>query len=61
MAAAASLAIMSYDASARTVTGSVVDEYGNPLSNVVVKQRGTDYSTTTNDFGLFEIDFVEAC
>lgn len=56
VAAAASLAIMSYDASARTVTGSVVDEYGNPLSNVVVKQRGTDYSTTTNDFGLFEID-----
>ena len=56
VAAAASLAIMSYEASAKTVIGSVVDEYGNPLQNVEVKQRGTDYSTVTDNMGSFEID-----
>ena len=50
VAAAASLAIMSYDASARTVTGRVVDEPGHPLPTVVAKQRDTDNSTTTKEF-----------
>ncbi len=54
--AAVAIALVGFDAYAKTVIANVVDQYGNPLSNVEVKQRGTGYSTVTDQYGNFEVD-----
>ena len=56
MASAAAVAFAGFEAYAKTVIGNVVDQYGNPLAKVEIKQRGTGYSTVTDQMGAFEVD-----
>lgn len=42
-----------------TITGKVIDEKGEPLSEVIVRVKGTNKSTVTNREGTFSIDIQE--
>lgn len=43
-------------AQTRTITGTVSDETGNPITNASVIVKGTSAGTTTNDAGYFSIN-----
>lgn len=42
-----------------TITGKVIDEKGEPLSEVIVKIKGTNKTTVTNKQGNFSIDIED--
>ncbi len=47
------LLLVSGLAQKRTITGTVNDEKGNPLSNATVQVKGTTTGTTTNPDGTY--------
>jgi len=49
------LLLVSGFAQKRTITGTVTDENGNPISNATVQVKGTNVGTTTNADGTFTI------
>ena len=49
------LLLVSGLAQKRTITGTVNDEKGNPISNATVQVKGTNTGTTTNPDGTFTI------
>lgn len=51
--------VLSYSASyaqSKTITGTVIDELGEPLSGVTVTVKGAGVATTTNDKGAYTIN-----
>src|SRR3954447_16738844 len=47
--------VFSVFAQQRTITGKVVDDKNNPLSNASVLVKGTTKGTTTNETGAFTL------
>ena len=39
------------------ITGKVIDQYGNPVSGVVITMKNTDFKTVTGDDGTFEFQY----
>ena len=39
------------------ITGKVIDQYGNPVSGVVITMKNTDFKTVTGDDGAFEFQY----
>lgn len=40
-----------------TITGKVLDGFGTPIEGVTVQIKGTDFSTTTDNMGDYEINY----
>ncbi len=45
-------------ANASEISGIITDQYGNPIPNVEISVKNSDYKATTSDEGTFDLDAV---